>query len=259
MLQARGISGLVVADLAMVEAVKADLAHYAVVAIGHGSLNAPFNRIVPDYQHDLRMTFDRLLELGYRRIGLHQTPYQMMITEGGQYAAYRLMQDRLPQADRLPVFNELTLKGDRARQLGALVAWLRESRVEALLINHTRLLKELVQAGLRVPEELGIVHLGHGEPAASDIAGIQHPVDHYGKATIDLLSTELLRNEQGLPPFPMKIALSGSWRAGRTLRPIASRAAATAAQVAGRMPPLDWYVREYAGGQGAAPPRIPQA
>lgn len=247
MLQARGISGLVVADFAMTEPVKADLSSYAIMMIGHGCLDEPFNRIVPDYQHDMRIIFDHLLELGYKRIGLHQTPYQMMITEGSQYAAYRFQQDRLPKNEHLPVFNEVSMKAELAKQLGRLVDWLQKERVEVLLLNHVRLANELRNAGLRIPEDLGVVHLGHGESPESPHSGIQYPVDHYGKAAIDLLSGELIRNERGLPPFPLKTAIAGDWRAGQTLRrpadsihnnPVPPSPRAT-------LPSLQWYIREF--------------
>jgi LacI family transcriptional regulator len=217
------------------------------VVIGHGCLDEPFNRIVPDYQHDLRIIFDRLLELRYRRIGLHQTPYQMMITEGNQYAAYRFLQDRLPPNEHLPVFNEISMKAEHANQIERLVDWLRKERVEVLLLNHVRLANELRSAGLRIPEDLGVVHLGHGESPGSPLSGIQYPVDHYGKAAIDLLSGELMRNERGLPPFPLKTAIAGDWRAGQTLRRPADSIHSDPAPTAPRatMPSLQWYMREF--------------
>ncbi len=85
-----------------------------------------------------------------------------------------------------------------------------------VIITTTFLPKQwLLQMGLRVPEDIGLAHLGLGETEPG-WTGIDPQFGEIMAAVVDLLSAHLVRNESGRPSACKEVLIKGMWVQGNT-------------------------------------------
>jgi len=98
-----------------------------------------------------------------------------------------------------------------------MVRWLKRYKPEVIVGLDSHLKKWAEKAGYRVPDDVGIVHLGVDDDVL-DWAGIHSRRRETGATTIEWL-VSLMRNRQfGLPKTPLNILIQGSWQVGVTLK-----------------------------------------
>jgi LacI family transcriptional regulator len=68
----------------------------------------------------------------------------------------------------------------------------------------------------RVPQDVGFVNLV--KRPGDQVAGIDHNARAIGSAAIDLIASQLQRNEHGIPAVPKVVHISGEWVDGPTVR-----------------------------------------
>ena len=69
-----------------------------------------------------------------------------------------------------------------------------------------------------VPEDIGLV-IHDWTPRMSAYAGIDHRRDQVASAAVDLVATQLLHHEFGLPALPRQVLISPEWVDGPSVRP----------------------------------------
>ena len=152
-----------------------------------------------------------VLKLGYRRPGLVIEAQVDANVDHRFSAGFAVGQRALPRPQRLPVFDF-----DRTQPAG-FEAWFQKHRPDVILGLHEEVKTWLARMKIRVPREVGLVHLDR----TADMegwAGMDQRNDHVGVAAIDMIVGQIHRNESGIPEIPRSVMIESAWVAGRSVR-----------------------------------------
>jgi DNA-binding LacI/PurR family transcriptional regulator len=153
---------------------------------------------------------EKLLELGYRRIGLHVEKKIDVKLQGEWSAALFHSQQRVAPADRVP-----PLLQERLEE-AEFAAWIREWRPDVILTKHIRTKRWLSNLGLRIPGDIGLAHLDW-RPDFNRCAGLRQHADVVAAMAVDLVVEQLYHNERGVPRHAKTLLVKGVWVDGATL------------------------------------------
>jgi len=219
-LYARGIPGVVLAPLPT-DTFKVDLdwSRFAVVAIGHTFHEFNAHRVSNHQFHSVRLAMNKLVEMGLRRIGLVVPKMDDEKVENAWVSGFIAAQlhHGLPaiapwvSAD----FSALTI-----------IPWIREQKIDAVVSTNKRPLLWMENEGMRVPEDIGFVHLDWSKEKGA-MAGVDQCSEHIGAAAVDMLIEQLNNNEVGIPKRAKTVLIDGVWHNGPTLKGFASVAGNT--------------------------------
>ncbi len=214
MLQARAIHGNLITPFPVpVYGHELDWAHMICVGLGYVYNNHALHRATHNHFRGAFLAYEKLVGLGYRRIGLmldqDENRRVNYLWLGGYLAAQRTM-----AAARLePLLNSGSGNNSRVK------AWLRKMKPEAVIGFGPRQFLTLTQLGCQIPRDVAYValdveqtHLAHVE----EVTGINQNLSLIGATAIDILASQLYHNEQGLPQRPVFSVIEGFWVDGRT-------------------------------------------
>lgn len=195
-----------------------DWNHIACVCIGLFWVAPHFHRITPDYYFNLMLALKLLRRAGYRRIGICLDESIDHFGNHAIYAAAHRFHSTIPKSDRVPPLFLVTQKNDAEMQSikKQMFAWMRRHKPDVIVGHDSRQVEWVEEAGYRVPDEVGIVHLAT-EDDVSDWAGICSNKRVMGACAVDLVVSLMRNHEFGLPKTAMETLICGSWHAGRTL------------------------------------------
>jgi DNA-binding LacI/PurR family transcriptional regulator len=193
-LYARGIPGIVLAPLPA-NALKIDLdfTRFATVAIGH--------------------TLDKLVELGVRRIGLVIPREDDERVENAWVSGFIAAQLQ----HGLPAIEPWSEPEFTAQSV---VDWIRKKKIQVVVGTNIRPITWMEKAGLRVPRDVGFVHLDWSVEKGV-LAGIDQCSREIGAAAVDLLIEQLNNNETGIPKRPKTVLIDGCWHDGPSVLSVA--------------------------------------
>ncbi len=212
-LRARNIEGLLLQSLPQSGGELAlDWRHFAAVAKGLTITRPRLHRVISSHFEDMRLVMQQLQRLGYRRPGLVLDKELDARVDHAWLAAYLLHQHALPPNDRVPAL--ILRAGQEAKQFGA---WRQQHQPEAVLFTGLPVPAWVAALGLRVPHDLGLVHLDWSAEVAP-LAGVDLDVEALGAAAVDLLVGQLHAHEHGIPRREKIVAVSGRWVPGTSLR-----------------------------------------
>ena len=211
-LYARGVRGVIVGPITSSHGhLNLRWENFCTVAIGYSLLRPALDRVSND-QYDSTLTALReLRRQGYRRIGL---------VGGGPSAArvhYRWPSALLMHQWRYGQIDDSLLHFPDVWRRDGFLAWFRRTRVDALVTLEAEAYPWLVEAGYRVPEEVGVAHLDWS-PHQKPLAGVDQRSAAVGAGAVDAVIERVNNNELGVPAFARTVALPGKWVAGGTVR-----------------------------------------
>ncbi len=99
----------------------------------------------------------------------------------------------------------------------AFQAWFKKHLPDVIICLHREIREWLEELGLKIPRDVGLVHLDLG-PDTSGWSGMNQNNEHVGSFAIDLVIGQLHRNEVGLPERPKCMMTESQWVAGKTVR-----------------------------------------
>lgn len=221
-LEARGIHGAI---LPMVEHVALLTANWncAVVEIGsrqtaiehmtsrHGAVLRRWHKVAPDYYHNLILAVKQCLARGYSRPGLFISSWLDRHTNWLLHAGMLVAQSILPKSSAVPPLVTHTMSDVRR-----LRAWLKKFRPDCVICAHGGVRKLLEQAGRKVPDDIGLVHLNIAADVAS-WSGVEELHPEIGSAAVDALVGQLRCNQRGEPEAGRHVYVPGRWHEGETL------------------------------------------
>lgn len=214
-LRSRGILGLIIAPLRNdSDTAPIQWEHFAAVGLAFTLQRPAIPRVGNDHHHSIRLAITECRRRGYRRIGLVVPPSIMERVEEQWLAGY-LVEHTYPvlQVAPAPLIAESLPEENFLR-------WFRAERPDVILAGgHLDLiLRALKRAGIRVPQDAGVVSLDlHVRDGT--IAGIDQHSEEIGAAVVDHLIGRLHRNEVGVPVRAVRLHVMGEWREGATVRP----------------------------------------
>jgi len=212
-LRARCIQGLILQSLPKAHGhLSLEWRHFAAVAKGVTIARPRLHRVISSHFEDMRLVGHHLKRLGYRRPGLVLDAELDARVDRAWLAAYLLHQHDLPACDRVPPLVMRT--GETARKFGS---WFTKHRPEVILFSGLPVDEWVNGMGLRVPEDVGLVHLDWSEEVGA-LAGIDADAEAIGAAAVGLLVGQLHAHEYGIPVREKIVAVSGQWVMGSSIR-----------------------------------------
>ncbi len=212
-LRTRNIAGLIVAPLPKAGGtLELDWHQFPSVAIGY-SLASPALHLVCAHQYRcVRLALRELKARNYRRIGLVMLRASDDRVDHNWLAGYLVEQYEASPRQRL---KPLLLP---AWDAAAFHAWREAARPDAIVTKLPQALPALRSAGVRIPEDLGLVLLSELHPG-DHIAGVDENPRQVGAAAVDFVIGLRERHERGEPALPQRLMIDGVWIEGESVRP----------------------------------------
>jgi LacI family transcriptional regulator len=221
MLYHRGFCGVIIGIVEVPDSIiyRLDLSNFSVVCQGGHFHEERYHRVREDFFGGIRMAWDRLRAAGYVRIGIAPCRHpQHYLDDDQRLGAALACLEESPKKRRIPPFVGLHQDGQ------GFVEWVRRWRPEAVIGFNSFHYRLMIEAGMRIPEEIGyaqmIVEPGSESTAISGIVSTREPSC---RSTLSLLD-QLIRNRiRGLPEYPTTVQIESQWHPGTTDRPGGSR------------------------------------
>lgn len=214
-LESRGIRGLAIAavldDGILPEPFGPVWERFACVALGLGRTQPRLHTASNDQYGTSRLAFDSIRRLGYSRPGLVIERKVDHNVEDRFSAGFFVGQSTLPRADRLPVCDF-----DRT-DAASFEEWYRKHEPDVIITIHVEIKTWLERMKVRVPKDVGLVHLDRTEDMTG-WAGMDQHNEYAGIAAIDLIVGQIHRNEFGIPSFAKSTMVASEWVDGATVR-----------------------------------------
>ncbi len=212
-LRARGITGVLLGPApGLPRAPQLDWADLAPVKIGVPYPNLPLPCAMPNQYHAMQRVLERLDTYGYRRPGLVLSSHQNVKTSAMWLTPFSYHVQHTPPEDRVAplILEEWSEK--------TFVRWFESHRPEAIIGLRRELITWVERLGLRVPKDVGFVHLDLRTESGA-FAGMDQRPRQTGAAAFDLVMGRLLANERGLPETQRLLLIDSVWMDGPTLKP----------------------------------------
>ncbi|EIP97164.1 transcriptional regulator [Opitutaceae bacterium TAV1] len=211
-LRARNIPGILVAPQPHPGAcLDFPFSRFSCVTIGY-TLAAPRLHMVTNHawrSADMLMT--EIRARGYRRPGFVMEAEDELRIKRLFSSAFLRTQHDLPASRRLPLLEKRNL--DRATFL----RWYRRHKPDVIVTLWDLVYPWLADAGIRVPEEVGLALLSVRE-TGDPFSGMWGNPFLVGARAVEHLVDLVHRGERGIPESPSCLLVEGSWHEGRTLR-----------------------------------------
>jgi LacI family transcriptional regulator len=215
-LQARGIEGIIVSpQSSRMLCARLTYAPFAAATFGYGLRQPSLHRAAGNMTLGIHMATTQLAARGYQRIGLAITQWVDERAENAYSGAMLHYQQGLPRGHRVPV---LRLPHNNIRRCAAVfTAWVKTHRPDALISFDAYVPDWLKKLGLRIPEDIGLV-VHDWVQRMQGFTGIHQRRDHVASAAVDLVTTQLMHHERGVPEVPRQILIPPAWIEGASIR-----------------------------------------
>jgi len=213
-LRARGVVGLLLAPLPIPHPPMLGLNWdwFACATIGYKWKDPVLHRAMVDHIAMVRLTYRSLVELGYRRIGLAIRPMDDNEVDNKWLAGFCAEQFFEPASERVPIFLEANWNRE------TFTKWCVKARPQAVITIHTDVIEWIKQAGLRIPEDIGVAILDtSGSPGLS---GVDQRTELVGEIALDLVVEQINHNQIGVPRVAKIVMVEGTWIKGTNVRRI---------------------------------------
>lgn len=216
-LEARGIEGLIISPQSSHSiGMELDYSRFAAVTLGYGLQQPALHRASTNMTRGITQATAELAARGYRRIGLAVTQWIDARSDHTYSGAMLTYQQQLAPRDRVPLL--LFPENNVADEFEIFRAWFKDHRPDAIISFDTYVPDWLRQKlKLRIPEDIGLVVHDWAE-RHRNFAGIYHHRAHVAIAAVDLLATQLMQNERGVPDIPRQILIPPAWVEGPSVR-----------------------------------------
>lgn len=216
-LRTRGIEGLILSPQSSKNfGAQIDYSHFAAATFGYGLQQPMLHRASTNMTRGILQTAALLVTRGYRRIGLALTQWMDVRADQTNSGAMLNFQRGLPARERVPLL--LFPTNNVAENATIFCRWVKQHRPDVLISFDSYVPDWLTRRlGLRIPEDIGLV-VQDWRAENSGFAGIYHQRPHVAAAVVDLIVTQLMQNERGVPEVPRQILIPPAWIEGPSVR-----------------------------------------
>lgn len=213
-LLARGIAGVVVSTFeTKTDRLELDWSRYCAVKIESRHLWPPLDVITNDQHQATRLGLRRMLELGWRRVGLVSTREAERRLGDAFRTGFLVEQALLPESARVPPL--LLDDADRKRPERLISDWLEAHRVDAVISNLNDVAHFIESTGRGIPRDIAFASLDL-TPEMAGFAGVVQNHALVGRRAVEQVIALLHAHERGLPDVPSVTFVPGYWRDGAT-------------------------------------------
>ncbi|WP_265592879.1 LacI family DNA-binding transcriptional regulator [Verrucomicrobium sp. BvORR034] len=216
-LQARGIEGIIISpQSSQMKCAQFDFSRFSAATFGYGLREPSLHRSAGNMTLGIHRATEELTARGYQRIGLAITQWVDKRAESAYSGAMLHYQEGVLKKNRVPL---LLFPHNDLRKCGEIFSsWVTSHRPDAIISFDTHVPGWLKKLGLRVPEDIGLV-VHDWTDAMVGMAGIHQRREHVASAAVDLVATQLLHHERGVPEVPRQILIPPAWVDGASIRP----------------------------------------
>jgi LacI family transcriptional regulator len=220
-LKARNVQGLLMAPQPRPYAELAfNFTGFSAIAFGYSMQPAVLNVVANYHFHSINTMISRLVDFGYRRIGLNAISSWNEKVESGMMGGFMLaVHWKYPHLEYIPPHF------GHGQEQGSFKAWL-ESYKPDVVISYDYLEDELLALGYRIPQDIGLASM---DVRNKHVSGLSQNSFIIGQKAVDLLVGMIQRGETGIPRLPLCTLIESEWHDGDTLctqkSPKATRAA----------------------------------
>ncbi len=208
----RSIHGLVVAPLPVAHGeLELGWENFCAVTLGYSLTKPLLHRAVNHQFRSMRSAMRELRTLGYQRLGL-ALPASLNERVDRQWVASFLV-EQLDLDHSVPLF----VPDDAQWNFDSFRKWFGAQKPDAVIGHEEIVLEWLKKMGVRVPDDVGFVHLNCANQSGA-FAGIYQNGPAIGAVAVDFLIGMIHRNERGLPVLPHSLLVEGTWVPGKTVR-----------------------------------------
>ena len=219
MLRARNISGVVLEHSPSPSCpdrrLSFDMGDFAMATLGVPLSEPPLHYVANDQYMRPILAARELLALGYRRLGMIVDVRFDSKMAHRCSAGFWAVQQYIDGLAEIPICTQ-------PNEPRSLNAWLKRHRPDAILSSEANTLSLLAALGLRVPEDIGWVHLDW-LPEFKPAAGVYGNSENTGAAAVELVVSQMHRGEAGPPARPVNYLVTGSWVPGKSVRKVGPR------------------------------------
>jgi DNA-binding LacI/PurR family transcriptional regulator len=165
-----------------------------------------------------RLAYQRLHNLGYRRIGMAVGLHDEAMTDDLYAGAYCIEQYKLPVAKRIPPLH-FGYHETFAESAVRLRTWTKRYHMDAIMSNWANILALAHEAGLPVPEEVACACLSIGT-VTPKLAGVVPNYRLVGSKAAESLALCLKTGQRGIPSLPTSTHVEGYWIDGASAPPL---------------------------------------
>lgn len=174
-------------------------------------LEQGIDTITADHQLAVRIGFNRLRKLGYRRCGMLLCPDVDERLSRPYWSSYMIEQRKIPEAERVPYLEHHSR--DSLKIAGPLREWCLRERVDAILLSCAES-ESQVTAAFEDPGECPAVVALDWRPGFPHLAGIVQNHEIIAQRAVEAVSMMIVAHQRGIPRSPSVALVPGFWRDG---------------------------------------------
>lgn len=201
-LRAMGIRGMILLPLsadATFEGIP-----FANYAVGSAAIAQKLANVDGDCFGNMLLAVRRLEGLGYRRPGLVMSAGLEEITDLRYHGGFMAAIESSPNLTQLPI-HLLWHPGTRM----TLGEWFNQNNPD-VIISGVETLPFLEAAGIQIPRDTAFAVIDR-HSQMNQLAGFSTHFEMIGSVAVDLVTSQLYRNEFGLPQYPKRVVVPGAW------------------------------------------------
>jgi LacI family transcriptional regulator len=224
---ARGINGIIIAshmreaDLAL----HFDWSRFSAVKIDYFPHQPDLHNVTNDQCGSIRLAMQRVMALGYRRIGFVMHRGWDHSVDHLWSAGFLCEQQKLAEGDRIPLFlfpemepteawmNES--KSEVVAPAATFERWFQRYRPEVIISKRSFVQPRLDELGLRVPSAIAFADV-FLESFDGLAAGVRQNHETVGELAVEILAGQLQHNKYGVPEVPTTTFVEGTWFNGQS-------------------------------------------
>lgn len=181
--------------------------HFAASALSYSLVSPALHRVSFHVTHGVTVALENVRRLGYRRIGVVLSRDYDNLQSHGLFQSLYYEKHQPWGKNALKIF---IFENHSARKNRDIRSWLLKERPE-VIIGEEPVWHVLQAMGWKVPGDVAYVSLDWS-PTWPDIGGIDQRHETIGTWAVDLVATQLIQNERGIPAVPKLMLVHGCWR-----------------------------------------------
>lgn len=212
-LQNRNATGIILGPTPYgIDEIELNWDDFTTVRIGYTYNPSQFSTVTTDHFGNIRLLYEKLAGLGYKRIGFCCTKNFDRRSLNNWSGSYLAMQRAIHPEVSIRSFLDPNPKGSPDKFL----EWFESERPQAIISGDGFIyLNILRDAGIKIPQDVQIVSL-HADFSKTHLAGIIQNGEKVGRVAVEHISGLIQRFKRGLESDPRTILLMGEWAPGDT-------------------------------------------